>query len=54
MTANDIIQAAIVAAILIAAIIWIIRKIRKKSKCNSCDENSCAACPLADKHRCCK
>lgn len=49
MTLNDILQATGVALVLLLAVIWIIRKIRRKDGDCGC---GCEDCPV--KKKCCK
>lgn len=44
MTLNEIFQGIAVAAIVIAAVVWIIRKVRRRSSC--CGGCSCGECGL--------
>lgn len=47
MTTNDIIQYTVVAVVIILAVVWMIRRAKRKD-CNSCG-CGCSDCSIANK-----
>ncbi|MDE5594607.1 MAG: hypothetical protein K2I89_03430 [Muribaculaceae bacterium] len=41
MTANEIIQWFIVGAILILCIAWLLKRLRRRNRCVTCDSTNC-------------